>query len=222
MSTALSSDMQACDRLLTSGAATLSDLELLSLVLPKSSAAKVSQQFASLDALAAAPDRELTELGVSLELIGRLRATFELGRRALGKPLERGASIRSAEDVEVRLRSQLMALSQEELHVLGLDAQNRLVIHYVAAKGALNQVYATARDVFRPLVREAVHAAIVVHNHPSGSCDPSSADADLTRRLAQAGELVGIPLLDHVILSRKGRYSFAEDDKMPNTLSLVA
>ena len=70
------------------------------------------------------------------------------------------------------------------------------------------------RDVFRPLVRESTHAAIIVHNHPSGSCQPSEADRLLTGQLVEAGRAVGIPLLDHIVIAQEGRYSFAENQQI--------
>ncbi len=142
--------------------------------------------------------------------VQRFRVAVEIGRRAVDEPLTRGASIRSADDVYSRLRARMMELEQEELHVLGLDTLNQVVCHYVCARGSLNVVHVNPREVFRVLVRERIHAAIVVHNHPSGSPAPSIDDKQLTVRLKEAGELLGVPLLDHVIVARSGRYSFAE------------
>ncbi len=145
----------------------------------------------------------------------RLLAALELGARSLTEPLDRGVSLKDADAVERCLRAEVSDLEQEELHVIGVDTLNRMVIHSLVAKGRLNQLYAYPRDVFRPLVRAAAHASILVHNHPSGSCAPSESDATLTDRLAHAGSLVGIPLLDHIILGRGGRYSFAEAGRLP-------
>jgi len=144
----------------------------------------------------------------------RLKAALELGRRAVDLPLERGESIRHASDVHARLRGRLGALEHEELHVLGLDTQNRLMCHFVVAVGSINQVSVSAREVFRPLVREGASGAIVVHNHPSGSPQPSDADQVLTQRLRDAGLLVGVPLVDHVVVARDGCYSFAEHARL--------
>jgi DNA repair protein RadC len=133
----------------------------------------------------------------------------------VGRAVERGTPIQTAAQVEDCLRARLVDLEHEELHVLGLDTHNRVLTHFVAAVGTLNQVYACPRDVFRPLVREAAHRAIVVHNHPSGDSLPSEGDDELTARLAEAGELMGIDLLDHVVLARAGPFSFAEAGRLP-------
>ena len=104
----------------------------------------------------------------------------------------------------------LAACEHEELHVLGLDTLGRVQCRFVVAVGAINQVMVTPREVFRPLVREAAASAIVAHNHPSGVAEPSEDDDALTQRLGEAGELVGIPLVDHVVCARGGYYSYCE------------
>jgi DNA repair protein RadC len=158
---------------------------------------------------------ELQSLGELTPLeAARVKAALELGRRAVDCPIERGDAITCAADVQARLRGRMGTLEHEELHVLGLDSQNRVLCHFVAAVGSINQVSITAREVFRPLVREGASGAIVVHNHPSGLVEPSRADADLTVRLQEAGTLVGVPLIDHVIVSRSGCYSFAERGRL--------
>jgi DNA repair protein RadC len=78
------------------------------------------------------------------------------------------------------------------------------------ARGSLTGVEIHPRDVFRPLIRSGVAAAIFCHNHPSGSPDPSRSDIELTGRLREVGELVGIPVLDHVIVGWEGFVSLAE------------
>lgn len=158
---------------------------------------------------------ELTAHGLDERDAVRLRAALELGRRAVDLPLQRGASMRCSTDVAMHLRARLASLEQEELHVLGVDTQNRLVVHAVAATGQLNLVYVRPADVFRPLVREAAAGAIVVHNHPSGDHAPSGSDVDLTHRLADVGRLTGIPLIDHVVLGREGHFSFAHHGLIP-------
>jgi DNA repair protein RadC len=108
----------------------------------------------------------------------------------------------------------MIGLEQEEFHVLGLDGRKRVVVHSIAAIGGCNVVYIDPRDVFRGLVRGAVDSAIVAHNHPSGSPEPSATDVDLTRRLADAGALLGIELVDHVVIGREGYFSFAQDHEL--------
>ena len=103
-------------------------------------------------------------------------------------------------------------MEREELHVLGLDTHNRVICHFVAGLGTVHQVQVDPREVFRPLLREAAHSAIVVHNHPSGEAAPSAADQELTSRLMAAGELVGVRLLDHVVVARGGYFAFSTEE----------
>jgi DNA repair protein RadC len=106
------------------------------------------------------------------------------------------------------LGPRLAAREQEELHALGLDNQSRLVTHSVAARGTRDLVPVHARDIFRQVVRENCCSVIVVHNHPSGDVEPSETDLELTVHLRRAGEVMQLPLTDHVIVGRRGHFSF--------------
>ncbi len=198
----------------TDGAA-LSDRELIAIALgPCAGAEPLAKLFPTAQLLAQAGVAELARSGLGEARARRLKAALELGRRTLAVPLQRGDSIKSARDVHARLRGHFAGLERAELHVFGLDTRNRLVTHFVPCVGAANLVYVEPRDVFRPLLRESAQAALVVHNHPSGDREPSDADADLTLRLADAGRLVGIALLDHVIVAADDYYSFAESCRL--------
>lgn len=109
------------------------------------------------------------------------------------------------------MRGLLVGLEQEEMHALGVDNHNRLVTHFIAAVGSVNKVHVSPRDVFRTLLREGAQALILVHNHPSGAPAPSASDRELTAEFKALGGALGLPLLDHIILGRDGRYSFAVD-----------
>ncbi len=205
-------------RLAASGPGVFSDGELAALVLGArdTEGERLVDRFGgSAFRLARAPVRELCGPGrLSLARASRLQAAFELGRRALDAPLDRGEVIRGSAAVAERLRGRLATLEHEELHVLGVDTRNTLLIHFVAASGSANVVRVQPRDVYRPLLREGCAGLILVHNHPSGRPDPSEDDARLTRHFLRAGELVGVGLLDHVILARGGHYSFADSERL--------
>jgi DNA repair protein RadC len=104
----------------------------------------------------------------------------------------------------------LASLSVEELHVLALDSKNRVLGRAQVARGQVNRVMVSAREIFRPLIALGAVRAIVAHNHPSGDPSPSTADRELTSRLFVVGELLGVTLLDHLVLSGGGYHSFAE------------
>jgi DNA repair protein RadC len=112
------------------------------------------------------------------------------------------------------MHARLAHREQEELHVIALDVRHRVLLEFVAAVGSVAEVHVDPRDVFRPLVRENASAAIVVHNHPSGAPKPSDADVELTRKLAAAGDIVGVKLLDHIIVGREGAFSFARHGRL--------
>ncbi len=94
--------------------------------------------------------------------------------------------------------------------MLLLDSRHRLVRRVEVSRGSLNQSLVHPREVFAPALREAAAAILVVHNHPSGDPRPSREDHEVTRRLARAGEILGVPLLDHVIVADRGFVSFAD------------
>jgi DNA repair protein RadC len=140
----------------------------------------------------------------------RLDALLAFARRR-SQPLDELPTLGNARAVAALLQPELGACEVEELHALALDSRNRLLRRSVVARGAVNQVMATAREVFRPLIVAGAARAIVVHNHPSGEPEPSVEDRQLTVRLVAAGELVGIPVVDHVIVARAGWFSFADE-----------
>lgn len=150
----------------------------------------------------------------------QLKAALELGRRALlCEPLD-GLHVRGAADLAPALQVELAQGEQEAVHVFGLDARHRIRCRHIAALGQVDRVQVSAADVYRPLLREGMAAAVVAHNHPSGEAQPSIQDEQLTLRLSQAGHLLGIQLLDHIVVARGGYYSFAEHGLLESVLAL--
>jgi DNA repair protein RadC len=189
----------------------LSDVELLALTLGHMSmrrAARLLARFHDLDGIATAPvgDFELERMTARRAM--QLQAALELGRRSLARPLRRGVSITMPNHVAEMLGPRMVALEQEELHALAVDTRNRVVSHYVAARGSCDEVAINPRDVFRQALRDNCVGVFVVHNHPSGDPAPSRDDETLTRRLEEAGRIVGVRLLDHIIVARGGHFSF--------------
>jgi DNA repair protein RadC len=98
----------------------------------------------------------------------------------------------------------------ESFHVISLDVRGRLLRVVSVAQGSLTQCPVSPRDALRPAVRDGAHGVIFVHNHPSGEPSPSAADFELTDRLCDAAEMLGILPRDHVIVAASGYYSFVE------------
>jgi len=164
-----------------------------------------------LQALARASPRELVGVaGIGEARALRIAAAFHLGRRAVDVIRAAQPSLLSPADVWWRLRTRVAGLPQEVFLVIGLDAKNVVLDEVEVARGTLTGVDVHPRDVFRPLIRMSAAGAIVAHNHPSGDPRPSTEDIDLTRRLRQVGDVIGIPLIDHIVLGSAGWTSIAE------------
>jgi DNA repair protein RadC len=160
--------------------------------------------------LSRASSMELARLpGLGLARGSRLVAAFELGRRALLQP-SGTAVIRAPGDVYDYLWPRLHGSMQEAFWVLALDARNVVTGEIEISRGSLTGVEVHPREVFRPLIRHAAAAAVVAHNHPSGNPTPSESDLAVTRRLRRAGDLLGIPVIDHVVIGADGYASIAE------------
>jgi len=107
------------------------------------------------------------------------------------------------------LRSQILPSRQESFYVLALNAECSVTHELEVARGGLYHVDVHPREIFRPLIRHAAAAGIVAHNHPSGNHKPSADDVTLTNRLRAASDIIGIPIIDHVIMSGAGYTSLA-------------
>lgn len=206
------------ERLLERGADALASSELLAVVLGSgiagSSAAELGARLlehaGSLAALSRAGARELATVhGIGIARATRLAAAFQLGHRTVAEPLS-DLIVRDASDIYRYLQPRLRGLLQEVFVVIALDARNAILSDVEIARGWLTGVDVHPREVFRPLIRLAAAGAVVAHNHPSGDPSPSADDLAVTRRLQQAGNLVGIPVLDHVVIGAGGYASIGD------------
>jgi DNA repair protein RadC len=209
------------ERLWTLGAAALTSAELLALVLGTGGGGKSVLEVAgrmlepgegSLRRLAARPPAELVRLaGVGPTKAARLLAAFELAARIAREGRAALPRIREPEDVVRLFQSRLRDLAVEEFHLLALDSQSQVLRDVLVTRGLLNSSLVHPREVFRPAIAEAAAGIIVVHNHPSGDPTPSAEDRAVTRQLAAAGQLLDLPLYDHVILAGDRFISFATE-----------
>jgi DNA repair protein RadC len=208
------------ERLQAVGPSALTTRELLALLIGSGqvgrSALDVAEEMlqradGSLRRLAARPPAELLQVrGVGPAVAARIAAALELGRRlAREGPLERGR-IRGPADVFERCAPALRDLLHEEFRVLLLNAQHAVVREIVITRGILDASVVHPREVFKEAVAESAAALILVHNHPSGDPAPSPEDREVTRQLADAGRIVGIPVLDHVVVGDARYVSFVE------------
>lgn len=144
-------------------------------------------------------------------LLARWEAAVELARRALSAAPPRPAPLRDAADVFRRYRYLVGDAPVEVFIAVLLDVKHRPAGEARVSTGILDGSLVHPREVFAPAIRGRAASVIVVHNHPSGDPAPSAEDREVTRRLRAAGEIVGIPLLDHVIIGERSFYSFREE-----------
>jgi DNA repair protein RadC len=160
--------------------------------------------------LARATRDGLIALGLGPRAAERLVAAFELGRRVERSRPPPRRCMRSPERVAALMAPELRGLDRETFHALLLDGKHRLRRRLTVSQGTLTASLVHPREVFGPALREGAAALIVVHNHPSGDPEPSLEDLSVTRRLLEAGRLVGVPLLDHVVVADGGWVSLRE------------
>ncbi len=140
------------------------------------------------------------ECGLTAARGERLAAAFALGRAAERARIGERPSLRRPEDVARLLAPELRGLEVETFHAVVVDARHRFKGRSLVSRGTLTSAPVHPREVFVPALRLAGAAVIVAHNHPSGDPEPSAEDVAVTARLVEAGRVVGVPLLDHVVV----------------------
>jgi DNA repair protein RadC len=202
-------------RLQSHGAQAVSTAELIASVLQTHDALDLAtdmlNHFGSLSGLARATIVELRQFdGVGEAQAGRLKAALELGRRAVTAPPEERPRITSPADAANLLMADMMLLEQEHLRVILLDTRSGVIAAPTLYIGSLNSSVVRIGELFRAAIRANAAAIIVAHNHPSGDPSPSPEDVNVTRQLVQAGKLVDIDVLDHVVIGYQRYVSLKE------------
>lgn len=202
------------------GESRLSDVECLALVLRRGGRGETAEQlsqrllqsFGSLVRLGAAEMGELMRLpGLGSAGAAALSAAFGLARRVSESHCRPGTRVRDAADVARVVREASRGARRERFFAVLLDARHRVLGLRVISVGSLSSAPVHPREVFGPAVREGAAALILAHNHPSGDSRPSEDDQRVTERLRDAGDLMGIEVLDHVVVGGARYYSFAQD-----------
>jgi DNA repair protein RadC len=143
-----------------------------------------------------------------------LAAAVELGRRLQGRRLRAGERIRGPAEIHLHFHPRLRDCERERFLAILLDSRHRVLREVTISQGTLTASLVHPREVFRAAVRESAAALVLVHNHPSGDPTPSGEDREVTRRLCEAGRIVGIRVLDHVVVAERGYFSFCEAGEM--------
>lgn len=196
------------------GPAALSLSELLSLLIGSGGVTGSALQLADrllsssggrLRSLAASSPADLERIpGVGDATSARLLAALELGVRLSQEDLPQRPRIRGPDDVFRLMAPRLRDLPHEQFHALLLNSQHRVLRDVLVTRGILDASLIHPREVFRPAILERAAAVILVHNHPSGDPVPSSEDRVVTRQMNDAGRMIGIPVLDHVVVADGG------------------
>jgi DNA repair protein RadC len=212
-------DERPRERLMVYGEAALSNAELLAILLRVGVSGQnvitlsttLLRDFGGLVGLAKAGFGELTAVrGVSTAKAAQLKAALELGRRLLLSSPDFRPQITSPTDAANLLMLEMGALPQENLRTILLDTKNRVLGSPTVYIGNVNSSIIRVAEVFREAVRSNATAIIVAHNHPSGDPTPSPEDVQVTRSIVQAGQLLGIEVLDHLVIGHHRFISLKE------------
>lgn len=210
------------EKLKANGPGVLTNAELLAILLRTGTGKEHAVELAnrllrdagSIDRLAKYSLTEMTRLsGIGEVKAITIQAALELARR-IGEQRADAPEIRAARDVFQLLRNHFLERRKEQFHCLLLNTKNRMVRRVMVSEGTLNQSLVHPREAFQEAIRDSASAVVFVHNHPSGDPQPSRADDQITHRLVEAGRMIGIRVMDHVIIGRDEYYSYADEGKL--------
>jgi len=202
-------------RRVAQGVATCNLTELLATVVGGSQQLEIAyallERFGDVTKVAQASVQEIAQIhGLGDAKAAALKAALELGRRVVLAKQGEKMQVHSPSDAAQLLMAEMSHLEQEHFRVLFLDARNRLLDSETVYVGSLNSSHIRVAEVFRDAIRRNCAAIIVAHNHPSGDPSPSPEDVELTRQLVEAGELLNIEVLDHLIIGQRRFVSLHE------------
>jgi DNA repair protein RadC len=209
------------EKLIQKGTASLSDAELLAILISSGTKDKsavdidrellgiVNNNLNSLGKLTITDLRKIRGIGIAKAVT--IAAALELGRRRKLSEVEYVAQIRSSKDVSDIFQPLLSDLMHEEFWILFLNRSNKVITRMKLSQGGLSGTVTDVRMIMKKAVECLASGIIVCHNHPSGNLNPSESDSKITQKIKEAGNLMDIQLLDHIIISDKDYYSFADN-----------
>ncbi|MFH0731585.1 MAG: DNA repair protein RadC [Candidatus Omnitrophota bacterium] len=212
------------EKLLKKGAGALSNSELLAILLRTGTqgtsaidlARKVLKKFGTFRNMAHTDSRDWKDLkGLGGAKIAHIQAALEIGRRYREDDVSTGKQkIASAKDVVDIVMPQLRDLKTEVFKVVYLDSNNRIIDIVDTAVGTVDQAFPIVREIIHAALQKFAKSIVCAHNHPSGEVNPSRGDITFTNELYNAGKLMQVDILDHLIVGNDKFYSFADENKL--------
>lgn len=213
------------EKMLDCGAAALSDAELLAILIgsgnSEESAVQLSQRilYSVHNNLNELGGLSIQELCANFKGIGEAKAVtivaaLELGKRHAISALPQRSSVRTSEDAYLLFQARLSDLPHEELWIALTNRVNKVIQKVKIGQGGIDGTIADVRLILKAAIEMRASGLILCHNHPSGSLHPSKQDDALTERVQKSATLMDILLLDHIILSNEGYYSYADEGKL--------
>src|SRR5713226_1305098 len=209
------------EKLLHKGAQALRDTELLAIILRNGNASTgesaidharlLLSRCGGLTGIDKASASELEQVkGVGPAKVAQIKASLEIARRIGNHKWETGQPLRSSEDVFQHFRHGLENEKRELFYVVLLNNKNKKLREVKISEGSLTASLVHPREVYNPVIRESAAAVIFVHNHPSGDPAPSQEDIEITRRLKEVGDVMGVRVLDHIVIGHDRYFSFSD------------
>lgn len=220
----LSEDDRPREKLLLNGRSALSNAEILAILIGSGSRDKSAIQLCQeilkdnendINILAKKSVKDLMKYkGIGEAKAISIVAALELGRRRKTEMTEKKPKISSSKSAYLYIKHLFEDLEHEEFYILVLNRANIVKSHHLISKGGLSETVADGKLIFKFALENTASAVILCHNHPSGNLSPSKADIDLTKRLKSFGEMIGLPILDHLIITNEFYFSFADNALM--------
>ena len=214
----ISKDNRPRERLEKNGVHVLSDAELLAIIFKtgnkQENAIEMSDRLITkygIDKLNDLSLKELQEIrGIGPAKAMQMKALFEFNKRHNLSKVN-NLPIKTAKDVFLYASEKLADNKKEHFMVLHLDTKNKIIKDEIISIGTLNASIIHPREIFKSAIKESANSIILVHNHPSGDSEPSMEDREITEKLMEAGEILNIKVLDHVIIGKDNYHSFKEN-----------
>ena len=211
------------ERLKQFGPEALSAQELLALIIgrgvSKKSVMTIAQEllvkFCNIKAISQATIEELSQIkGIGFAKAAQIKACFELGKRQDLEPELKDFDIKDPESVIKAIRASIRDKAKEHFKLILLNTRNKIIGISTISIGTLNTSLVHPREVFKEAILHNAMSVVLAHNHPSGDPEPSEDDLTITRRLVEAGKILGVEVIDHIIISKNGFFSFKDKGLM--------